>query len=211
MNDPRLRRMFPLGSVLLPGAPLPLHIFEPRYQELLNQALEDDRTFGVVLISRGFEVGGGDSRTSVGTVAYIDDHRRFDDGRAAVACRGTDQLIEVVDWLPDDPFPVALTVDRAAAEFAGDEPERLDAARAALDALLSTAHDLGRIEAVPELEISPDPATAAWELAAVSPISTFDRQRVLEAVTVADRLEILRASLTDLAVDLRLMSELDER
>ena len=45
--------MFPLGSVLLPGGVLPLHIFEVRYQQLLNHALETDRRFGVVLITRG--------------------------------------------------------------------------------------------------------------------------------------------------------------
>gem|GEM_PF-5636209 len=60
--------MFPLGSVLFPGGVLPLHIFETRYQQLLNHALESDRRFGVVLIERGHEVGGGDQRTSIGTV-----------------------------------------------------------------------------------------------------------------------------------------------
>ena len=45
--------LFPLGSVLFPGGFLPLHIFETRYQQLLNKALETDRRFGVVLISRG--------------------------------------------------------------------------------------------------------------------------------------------------------------
>ena len=50
--------MFPLGSVLFPSGVLPLHIFEIRYQQLLNHALESDRRFGVVLISRGSEVGG---------------------------------------------------------------------------------------------------------------------------------------------------------
>ena len=73
--------MFPLGGVLMPGGTLPLHIFEPRYQQLLIDALEGDRCFGVVLISRGSEVGGGEVRNSVGTIAHIDDYQRFDDGR----------------------------------------------------------------------------------------------------------------------------------
>ena len=59
--------MFPLGSVLLPGVVLPLHVFEPRYQQLVRDCLEtDEHEFGVVLIDRGSEVGGGDSRTDVG-------------------------------------------------------------------------------------------------------------------------------------------------
>ena len=54
--------MFPLGSVLFPHALLPLRIFEPRYQALLDSCLAGDGRFGVVLIERGFEVGGGEDR-----------------------------------------------------------------------------------------------------------------------------------------------------
>jgi len=59
--------MFPLGTVLLPRAHLPLHIFEERYRALARDCLAGDRSFGVVLIERGQEVGGGDVRFSVGT------------------------------------------------------------------------------------------------------------------------------------------------
>lgn len=53
--------MFPLGTVLLPGAILPLHVFEPRYQQLVRDCLDaPEHEFGVVLIDRGSEVGGGD-------------------------------------------------------------------------------------------------------------------------------------------------------
>ena len=63
--------MFPLGTVLLPFAHLPLHIFEPRYRALVKDCLAGDGEFGVVLIERGHEVGGGDVRFGVGTVARI--------------------------------------------------------------------------------------------------------------------------------------------
>ena len=64
--------MFPLGSVLLPGTPLPLRVFEPRHVALLSAMLgESDREFGVVLIERGSEAGGGDARIRFGTVASI--------------------------------------------------------------------------------------------------------------------------------------------
>ena len=99
--------LFPLGSVLFPGGFLPLHIFETRYQQLLNKALETDRRFGVVLISRGSEVGGGETRTDVGTIAYIDDYQRFDDGRAAVSSRGTTRF-QVVRWLERSPQNLCL-------------------------------------------------------------------------------------------------------
>ncbi len=104
--------MFPLGSVLLPGGVLPLHIFEIRYQQLLNTVLETDRRFGVVLISRGSEVGGGEHRTDIGTIAHVDEHQRFDDGRAAVVSSGTARL-QVVEWLDDDPYPRAMVRELA--------------------------------------------------------------------------------------------------
>ena len=61
--------MFPLGNVLFPHAQLPLHVFEPRYRALAETCLAGDGEFGVVLIERGSEVGGGDTRFSIGTVA----------------------------------------------------------------------------------------------------------------------------------------------
>ena len=63
--------MFPLGNVLFPHAQLPLHVFEPRYRALAETCLAGDGEFGVVLIERGSEVGGGDTRFSIGTVARI--------------------------------------------------------------------------------------------------------------------------------------------
>ncbi|MDP9419021.1 MAG: LON peptidase substrate-binding domain-containing protein, partial [Actinomycetota bacterium] len=54
--------MFPLGTVLFPGVYLPLHVFEPRYQDLVRVCLEGTPEFGVALIERGHEVGGGDVR-----------------------------------------------------------------------------------------------------------------------------------------------------
>ena len=60
--SPAGRPMFPLQSALLPGEALPLRIFEPRYSALVQDCLAPTtRSFGVVLISRGREVGGGDS------------------------------------------------------------------------------------------------------------------------------------------------------
>ena len=77
--------MFPLGSVLVPGAVLPLHVFEPRYRALVRSCLDSgEPEFGVVLIERGSEVGGGDVRFDVGTLARIVQAGRFDDGRLAV-------------------------------------------------------------------------------------------------------------------------------
>ena len=64
--------MFPLGSVLFPHMPLSLRIFEERYVVMLSRVLQEDVSeFGVVLIERGQEVGGGEHRFGIGTVARI--------------------------------------------------------------------------------------------------------------------------------------------
>ena len=63
--------MFPLSAVLFPHATMPLHVFEPRYRTLMQDCLAGDPRFGVVLIERGSEVGGGDQRSRLGTRGVI--------------------------------------------------------------------------------------------------------------------------------------------
>src|SRR5438105_15818760 len=107
--------MFPLGTVLLPSAHLPLHIFEPGYRALVKDVLAGDGEFGVVLIERGREVGGGDARFGVGTVARILQTAELPDGRWLVDAVGTERF-RVTEWLPEDPYPLALV------EALEDEP-----------------------------------------------------------------------------------------
>ena len=98
--------MFPLGTVLFPGALLPLHIFEERYRQLVNDCLADEPEFGVVLIDRGHEVGGGDVRREVGTVARILEVAELPDGRYFLQAAGV-RRIRVQSWLDDAPYPRA--------------------------------------------------------------------------------------------------------
>src|SRR5262245_6470678 len=90
--------MFPLGTVLFPHAALPLHLFEDRYRALAETCLRGDGRFGVVLIEKGFEVGGGDQRFGVGTVARIVEAARTPDGRYLLATVGTERF-RVRKWL----------------------------------------------------------------------------------------------------------------
>ena len=109
VGDMAVMPMFPLGSVLLPGSVLPLHVFEPRYRQLVIDCLADDTgdpEFGVTLIERGSEVGGGDQRTDVGVVARMVQVEALEGGRYALVAVGT-RRIRVNAWLPDDPYPVA--------------------------------------------------------------------------------------------------------
>lgn len=110
-----VRPMFPLGSVLLPSMVLPLHVFEERYRAMVRDCLAGEREFGVTLIERGSEVGGGDIRAMAGTVAEIVQAEEFDDGRWGVVAVGA-RRVRVTGWLPDDPYP------RAEVEDWPDEP-----------------------------------------------------------------------------------------
>src|ERR1700722_18532641 len=99
--------MFPLGSVLFPFEMLPLHVFEERYRQMIASCLAGDQRFGVVLIARGSEVGGGDVRHDFGTIATIEVASPTPDGRYGVLARGGERL-RVESWLPDAPYPRAL-------------------------------------------------------------------------------------------------------
>lgn len=213
--------MFPLGTVLFPGMPLPLQIFEPRYQEMLRTVLAGDGTFGVVLIERGHEVGGGDVRSDVGTRARIVRHQARSRGRHALIVVGVER-IRVQQWLPDDPYPRAEvtawpdepTVRPTAGatpappgdppyDPAGDYP----ACTAELRALLRTAGDLGVAVAPPEFEAPADPTAGSHILASLAPLGAFDRQRLLRAPTTESRLALLRTLLAEQQVLLRALAD----
>src|ERR1700740_1856783 len=105
--EPLELAMFPLESPLLPNEDLPLRVFEPRYGALVRRCIDNDEPFGVVLISAGREVGGGDSRCDVGILSRITEHADLGAGRYALRCR-TGERIRVSEWLADDPYPRAI-------------------------------------------------------------------------------------------------------
>jgi len=99
--------MFPLGGVGFPGSVMPLHVFEPRYRQMMSDLQRGDLRFGIVLIERGSEVGGGEVRTTIGTRMRVSEATHYEDGRWGIVAVG-EERIRVVTWLPDDPYPLAL-------------------------------------------------------------------------------------------------------
>lgn len=185
--------MFPLGTVLFPHMPLPLHVFEMRYRQLTRDCLRSGREFGVVLIERGSEVGGGESRFSVGTVARIVTEAEFPDGRWALVARG-EERIRVQTWLPDDPYPLAL-VERVRDPGTWVEPAKLTECEPLVRRALALAAELDLAGEMPALtpatfRLSPEPLVAAWQLCAALPSGPADRQRLLEAED-GSRLDLL--------------------
>ena len=83
--------LFPLNTVLFPGGPLPLRIFEPRYLDMLSRCMKDDAPFGVLLIREGEEVGPA-TTWDVGTLAKVTDWYQGSDGILGVTAIGTDRF-----------------------------------------------------------------------------------------------------------------------
>jgi uncharacterized protein len=198
--------MFPLGSVLLPGGLMPLHVFEPRYRDMIRDCLRQDGEpeFGQTLITRGREAGGGDERADVGTVARMLQVEALDEQRYALIAVGTRRL-RVRSWLPDDPYPVADVEDWPDVD---PDPPGLDllvtAAHVRVRAALVLAAQLGEGEVdLTDTDISEDPLVATYHLAALAPLGPADRFRLLCAPGPAQRLELLDQILDDVEAMLK--------
>lgn len=208
--------MFPLGTVLLPSVVLPLHVFEPRYRALVEACLADDAEpeFGVVLIERGSEVGGGDTRTMVGTVARILEAAQLPDGRWALGTVGT-RRVRIGTWLDDAPYPRAEVEDWDDPDPEPGFPAELEACVALLRQVLARAAELGDDVMPATIELSPDPVLAGYQAVAVSPLGPADRQVLLAAPTPGQRVrtlhELLRDELDLLERRLLLEPDSDER
>lgn len=182
--------MFPLGTVLFPGMVLPLHVFEPRYRALVADVLAGDREFGVTLIARGHEVGGGDVRTDVGTVARVVDAEELDDGRWVVVAVGGSRL-EVVEWLPDDPYPRAVVAELPEAPPDGGADGLRELVAGRLRRVHALRAELGEASVPIATELADDPVAASHQAAVLAAANPFDAQRLLAARSVAERFAML--------------------
>jgi hypothetical protein len=172
--------MFPLSTVLMPGMPLSLRIFEERYLKLLGDLMMSEAPeFGVVLIERGPEVGGGEKRLEIGTLASVTDIGTLDQFYG-LESTGT-QRFRVNAWLPDDPYPMADI------DFIPDLiwNDTLMPARVHLEnkvrSLLALASEFGDLQYGPDTELSDNPMDACWQLAGVLPVGAMDQQDLLES------------------------------
>ena len=172
--------MFPLGSILLPAMPLSLRIFEERYLKLLGDLItEDEPEFGVVLIERGAEVGGGDKRLEIGTLASVTDIGTLDEfyGIESVGA----QRLRVNAWLPDNPYPMA-DVDFLPDLIWDDSlmPSRVHLETKVRN-LLAVASEFGDLQYGPDTELSDDPMDACWQLAGMLPVGGLDLFDLLQS------------------------------
>jgi Lon protease-like protein len=199
--------MFPLGAVLFPHSSMPLHVFEPRYRMLMRDCLEGDPRFGVVLIERGSEVGGGDERSTLGTRGVITRAGELPDGRWVLEVTG-EAVVVIDEWLPDDPYPVAVVheLERAPGHqdpgpLLEEATQRVRRARAVL-----SEHGAGSpLAPDAALDGGGDAEVAAWQLCGAAPVSAYDAQRLLAAEGTSERLVVLVQLMDELELDLRRM------
>jgi Lon protease-like protein len=170
--------MFPLGSVLLPAMPLQLRIFEPRYLKLLGDLVASDKPeFGVVLIERGQEVGGGEKRMEIGTLASVSEIGTTEDflGLESVGS----SRFRVNAWLPDDPYPIADV------DFLPDLiwDNTLMPSRVHLETkvrqLLAFVSEFGDLQFGADTVLSDDPMESCWQLAGILPVGPLDHVDLL--------------------------------
>lgn len=179
--------MFPLGTVVFPHVALPLRVFEPRYRQLTRDCLAGAREFGVVLIERGSEVGGGDQRSSLGTLTSIVDAQEAPDGQWSLVALGT-RRVRVTRWLPDDPYPRAELEDLGDGEWDAAAEQAYPEAVRTVRRSLALLAELGEPAAPVHVGLADEPFVAAWQLAAISPLGPLDRQQLLAIDGPAERL-----------------------
>jgi Lon protease-like protein len=177
--------LFPLPLVLLPTEQIPLHIFEERYQELIEECLEGGEEFGVVLAE-------DDGVREVGTrAAIVEVLERFDDGRLNIAIEGRERF-RVVELTEGRSFHTALV------EPLQDETPGPAGAAEAKKALVRYR----RLARVADAEIEePDPASPvfSYEIAARVDFGTQRKQTLLELRSEPERLELVSRLLVDAA------------
>jgi Lon protease-like protein len=194
--------MFPLGSVLFPHMPVLLRVFEDRYLIMLSRILKDEPSeFGIVLIERGQEVGGGEHRFSVGTIAQVA-QLETSDAAVALVAQGSSR-VEVVEWLDDDPYPRANI--RMLDDLVWDDSLQpmFDRAEQTVRRALALASEYTDQAWSATVDISDDPVEAAWQLAAIAPLGELDQVALLRSPTLVQLLGRLIESTIEFEANLR--------
>lgn len=180
--------MFPLGSVLFPHMPLQLRVFEERYVVMLSRILDiEPSEFGVVLIERGQEVGGGEQRFPTGTMAQIT-HLEAAEGSLVLVAEGA-RRVRVIEWLDDDPYPRAVVEPLPTFEWDDALTPLFERAEQVVRRALAVASEFVDQQWSANVEVSDDRVQAAWQLAAIAPLASLDQMAMLEADSLQQLLE----------------------
>ncbi len=185
--------LFPLNTVLFPGGPLPLRIFEPRYLDMVSDCVRASRPFGVCLISEGSEVGAAAAPHDIGTLASIIDWNRLPDGLLGITAEGGDR------------FSIHSTTE---------QPNRLLTAEVAVipeDAIAGVPTRFARLVELLREAIQhagplytamdyrfDDAGWVSYRLAELLPLDNAIKQRLLETSSPVERLELIHGTVREL-------------
>ncbi len=187
--------LFPLGTTLVPGMDLPLHVFEDRYRRLMRDRIGRDPIFGVVLIRAGREVIDRPDIHRVGTAATLIDASEHPDGRYSIMVRGdrrfrvldedwsSSYLTAAVEWLDETPGSTGRLPDLSS--------QATDRWRRFVIALARLVGDRDEVDAIAGqivARLPSDPTERCYEIIGQLPIPAATRQRLLESPTTEDRL-----------------------
>lgn len=183
--------LFPLNTVLFPYAAMQLHVFEERYREMVRECIEFERPFGIVLIRRGSEVGGGEIEPyMVGTAVRIVQVHQYDDGGMDLQVQGERrfrirELDESRSFLVGKVEPVIeLEVEETARA-----KELLYRAREEFELLIQKL--FARQELSVKVQFPPDPVVLSFTIANLLPMENLEKQRLLETTDTLERVEEL--------------------
>ena len=182
--------LFPLNTVLFPGGPLRLRIFEPRYLDMISRCMRESSNFGVALITEGREAGGTARTTSVGTTARIVDFERLDDGLLGITARG-EQKFSIVDVTTQSDGLNIADVNLLPPEPAMEIPEELGI----LAELLKQAFTQVGAAYGDEPPLYENASWVGMRLAEILPLPMQEKQQCLEMDNAVERLRLLRERL----------------
>ena len=180
--------LFPLPLVLFPGATLPLHVFEPRYRQLLADVRDGDGRFGIVLTT------GGPERAIppgyVGCVAELRDVTELPDGRANIVVEGTERFALDRFLVAATPYHLAVVGPHADRDEAADAPLVQAAAARVRDTFGRVARAARAIadDSDPVPPLPDDDARVAFAVAAMVDFDLATRQRILASQSSLGRL-----------------------
>jgi len=168
--------LFPLGTVLLPTEQIPLHIFEPRYRELIGECIDEEREFGLILADE-------EGLREVGTRAAVTEVlERFDDGRMNIVVEGRERfrLVELTSGRSFQTGEVEALPDLGADPQPGE-----------VDRALTLLRRLGEIAGADVEDLAVQSDVPSFELAARVAFDAERKQRLLELRSEPERLETL--------------------
>jgi Lon protease-like protein len=186
VNEGSVIALFPLHTVLFPGGPLPLRIFETRYTDMVRRCMREQQPFGVVLIQDGDEAGDVATTATVGCTARIADFHTLHDGLLGISCVGERKFRVARVWRASDGLNMG-EVSWLPAEIALPLPERYGhLANTVRRALEDLAEHYEHVERKFE-----DAAWIGARLTELLPIELADKQALLELDDPIERLDTL--------------------